>query len=436
MIKTNGKIDILSSEQICSLQDTLLVETVNYAFERSPYYRKKLSSEGILPLHIKTVQDIGKIPFTTKNDIQNYNQDFFAAQRQDIAEFVSTTGTTGEPVFVALTDNDLDRLSYNEEKSFGFVGADKDDLFLISVTCDNLFIAGMAYYTGLVRRGTSVVRVGPQSIIRHFDLIEKLRPNGIVAVPSFMYHLARRAYERGVEPKSLGIEKIVLIGDSIRNADLSTNVTGTVIEDSFGQICYSTYGITEGQVSFCECHFHRGLHSHPDLVIVEIVDDRGRPLPDGEIGELVITPLQLQAMPLLRYRTGDITYKTTESCPCERNSISIGPILGRKEQKLKVKGVTLYPKTIENALFQIKNIINYQIEAYTGKDKTDHILLRVGTYEQGEPVKIEIAETVKALARVTPEIEITHPKEVEKRLYNGGNRKAEVFYDRRIPHTF
>jgi phenylacetate-CoA ligase len=425
-------IDKLTVDAIKKIQDELLFDMVCYTYEMSVYYRKVFDGHGLSPTDINAVELLDKLPFTGKLDISKDNWAFLSVKREHIAEIVSTTGTTGEPIFIALTIHDIERLTYNEERSFGYTDAGRNDLFHIAVTCDNLFIAGIAYYRGLIRLGTSVVRIGPQNIVRHFDLIKKLKPNGIVAIPSFLFYLIRRAHENGLDVKKLGIEKIVLIGDSIRNIDFSANTLGRLIEDSFGEKCYSTYGITEGQVSFCECEFHRGFHSHPDLVIVEIVDDNGKSLKDNEIGELVITPLQLQGMPLIRYKTGDITFKISSPCLCGRNSIRIGPILGRKHQRLKVSGVTLYPKTIENTILDVKDIINYQIEVYTGNDQTDHIILRVGTYRNDKSFKSFLIDSLRARAKVTPEIEIESPEELEKRLFEGGSRKAIIFKDRRI----
>lgn len=425
-------IDKLSVGEIKKIQDELLSDTIRYAYEMSVYYRRVFDRHGISPADMKTVEFLDTLPCTSKLDISKDNWAFLSVKRESIAEIVSTTGTTGEPVFIALTGNDIERLAYNEERSFGYTGAGKEDLFHIAVTCDNLFIAGIAYYRGLIRLGASVVRIGPQGIVRHFDLIKKLKPNGIVAVPSFLFYLICRAHENELDMKKFGIEKIVLIGDSIRNVDFSANTLGCLIEDAFDERCYSTYGITEGQVSFCECEFHQGLHSHPDLVIVEIVDDHGKPLKDNEIGELVLTPLQLQGMPLIRYKTGDITFKISSPCLCGRNSVRIGPILGRKHQRLKVAGVTLYPKTIENTILGIKDIINYQIEVYTGNDQTDHIILRVGAYRNDKSFKSFLVDSLRARAKVTPEIEIESPEEIEKRLFEGGSRKAITFKDRRI----
>ncbi|KKO18990.1 MAG: phenylacetate-CoA ligase [Candidatus Brocadia fulgida] len=431
-VRVFDAIDRYSSDEIKTLQGELLTETVRYAYEHSPYYKKRFDELGLHPLHMKGMESIEEMPFTTKEDVQRDTWGFLAVPKQDIAEIVSTTGTTGDPAFIALTHNDLERLAWNEEKSFRYAGVVKGDLFHIAVTCDNLFIAGIAYYRGLINLGASVARIGPQNTIRYLDLIRKLKPTGIVAVPSLILQKLCRAGENGISVKDLGLEKIVLIGDTVRNADFSTNRLGSLIENAFGRICYSTYGITEAHLSFCECQVHRGLHSHPDLVLVEIVDDNGRTLSDGEVGELVLTPFQIEGMPLIRYKTGDITFKMSEPCPCGRNSVRIGPILGRKHHKLKVKGVTLYPQTIGNALLDVKEVINYQIEAYTGDDQTDHILLWIGSYNTRRDFLASLHDAIHARARITPTVKIERPEEVEKRLFEGGSRKAITFKDRRI----
>lgn len=427
--------DLIDRQPVDSSQDIqweLLSETIRYAYNKSPYYRKKFDNLGLLPSHIKDIEDIKELPFTCREDLQGDNWAFLAVPRPEVAEIVSTTGTTGAPVFVALTHNDLERLASNEERCFRYVGVEKGDVFHIAVTGDNLFIAGIAYYRGLIKSGATVVRVGSQNTLRHLDLIKRLKPTGIVAVPSLIAQKLCRTDENGVSVKEFGIEKIVLIGDSIRNTDFSSNPLGGLIENAFGKTCYSTYGITEAQTSFCECRIHQGLHSHPDFILVEIVDDNGNTLSDGEIGELVLTPLQIEGMPLLRYKTGDITFKIATPCRCGRNSVRIGPILGRKHHKLKVRGVTLFPQTIGNALFSVKGVVNYQIEAYTGDDHTDNIIIRVGSYNNNGDFLASLHEALRANARVTPTVELEHPVEIEKRLFEGGSRKAITFKDRRF----
>jgi phenylacetate-CoA ligase len=430
-VKLRHDIDKLPPAKIEQVQAELLKETVDRVYEKSGYYRSLYKSLDLNPSDIQGLEDLTKLPFTSREEISKNNWDFFSVNREDAAELVSTTGTTGDPVYVAMTRNDQQRLAYNEEKSFTNAGARKGDLFFIDVTCDNLFIAGIAYYSGLIRLGASVVRVGAQNIARQFDLIKKLKPRGIVAVPSFIAQMARRSGDYDINVKDLGLEKIVLIGDSIRNEDFTLNPLGSLISDAFGNIFSSTYGITEGQVSFCECRQRLGLHSHPDLVLAEIIDDEGNPLPDGETGELVLTTLQIEGMPLVRYKTGDITFKISTPCECGSNSLRIGPVMGRKYHRLKFKGVTLYPKTIENAILDVEGVENYQIEAFTGDDHTDHVLLRVGTSRDDESFKTMLTERLRAKARVSPKLEIMKPEELAKKLFNGGSRKAITFIDKR-----
>lgn len=424
-------IDTLPAREAEKIQGELLLETVSRAYGKSPYYKGVFGRLGIVPTDIKGLEDLGKLPVTDRDSIQRDNWSLLSVPQGEIAEIVSTTGTTGEPAFVAMTKADLGRLAYNEEKGFKCAGTKSGERFHMAVTSDNLFIAGVAYYSGIMRLGASVVRVGPQNILRHLELIEKLRPTGIVAVPSFLVHLARQAEDAGISVREMGIKRAVLIGDSIRNADFTPNALGNLIEEKFGGICFSTYGLTEAQLSFTECEERLGLHGHPDLVIPEVLDEEGKPVPDGEEGELVLTPLQVEGMPLIRYRTGDYTFIVGGPCPCGRNSVRIGPIIGRKHHRLKVKGVTLYPKNIENAVLNIPEVVNYQIEAYTGGDETDHVILRVGSLRDDNGLRAALLDALRAKARVAPEIEIEHPDAVRERLFEGGSRKPIAFKDRR-----
>lgn len=426
-------IDRKAPKDIATIQAELIKETVYYLYKNSPFYRKRFAS---LP-DIKGIEDIGRFPLTTKEDLQRDNWGFLCAPRNNLAEIVATTGTTGAPVFIGMTKKDMERLAENERRCFSYTGAAQDDIFLLSVTMDNLFIAGMAYYSGLQRLGAGVIRMGPHSPKRQLDLIQSLKPTGIVAVPSFIIAICKQAEKDNINLKESSLKRIVLIGEAIRNPDFSSNALGKMVEKISFVESFSTYGITEAQAAFCECREHKGLHSHPDLVYPEIVDDNGDILKDGETGELVVTTLQAEGMPLLRYRTGDITFKLTERCDCGRTSARIGPIIGRKAHKLKVKGTTVYPKAIENVLLDIDGIENYVIEAYTGDDHADHVVVKVGSNKtqssklKTQKLKDAVCENIKAKVRVTPHIEIVPPHEVEKILYEGGRRKPMTFIDRR-----
>ncbi|MFQ5585671.1 MAG: phenylacetate--CoA ligase family protein [Thermodesulfobacteriota bacterium] len=413
------------------MQDELLRTTVSYVAERSEFYRERLGGSSIRPRDIQTVEDIENLPLTSKEDIQTNNWAFLCVDRSEVSEVVATTGTTGEPVFFAMTGGDLERLAENEMRSFIGMGIGKEDIVQIAVTLDNLFGAGLAYYSGLKKIGAGIIRIGPQHASRQLELLRTLGPTVIVAVPSFMLHLAEIAERSGMNLEGLRLGKALLIGEAVRNRELGLNNIGTRVEATWGIEGYSTYGITEAAVAFTECTYHRGLHSHPDFAYVEVIDEEGKTLGEGEVGELVITTFKVEGMPLLRYRTGDITFMVDEECPCGATTQRIGPILGRKAQKLKVKGTTVYPEAIKNALCDIKDVVNYQIVAYTGNEGGDRIVLKIGSENRAPSFLEEIRLSVRSVARVAPEIEVLTPKEIECLVLAGERRKKMTFVDKR-----
>ena len=412
-------------------QDLLLRQTVEYACSSSPFYSKKFEEFGIEPSSIRSISDITSLPVTSKEDLQKDNWSFLCVQRQMISEIVATTGTTGVPVFFALTAKDLDRLAENERRSFEEMGVKAGELVQIAVTLDNLFIAGLAYHAGLRKLGASVLRTGPQNPGRQLDLLKKLSPDAIVAVPSFLLHMAKEAEKTGISLKELNLKKALLIGESIRAEDFSSNNLGRLVEERWDLETFSTYGITEASVAFYECASHKGLHAHSDFVYAEILDDDGNPVPPGEPGELTVTTFQVEAMPVIRYRTGDITFMPEEPCECGKNSQRLGPVLGRKAHKLKLKGTTVYPGAIENALMQLDEIINFQIIAYSGDEGSDRIIVKAGSTETDGALVEKIKSTIRSYARVAPEVEIMSPERVDGLLYAGNRRKKMTFVDLR-----
>jgi phenylacetate-CoA ligase len=414
--------------EISRLQDSLLSETVGRAIACSAYYRETLA--GCAP--VRSAAGLAGLPTTSKAALQSRTGDFRAAPANEIVELVSTTGTTGAPVYVPMTRNDVDRLAETERRGFLWQGAGPGMRFHLAATMDNLFVAGLAYHEGVHRVGATAIRVGVQPAQRHLDLLAAFRPDGLVAVPSMMAALARTARETGVDLRRLAPRTALLIGDSIRGADLASNALGRLIEEAWGCELFSTYGLTESGGAFHECRSHLGLHSHPDILLAEVVDDQGGPLPPGEIGELAITTLQTEAMPLIRYRTGDVTFIVPGDCPCGRGGTRIGPILGRKAHRLKVKGTTVYPKTIEDALVGIEGVENFILEADSEEDGTDRLLVRVGTrFGNDHAFLSSIGEALLAKARVTPSIRLEEPSAIDSDLYEGGRRKPRLFVDRR-----
>jgi phenylacetate-CoA ligase len=419
-----------TASEILRIQGDLLQETIARAMRTSPFYRERFGASRDAA-EVRAVADLAGLPLTTREEIQRRNRVFWAAPPEQRLEVVATTGTTGAPIYVAMTRADLERLVENERRGFSWLGAKPGDLFHVAITLDNLFVAGLAYHLGLQRLGVATVRVGAQPARRHLDVMKQLRPGGMVAVPSLLLALARQARRDGEELAAFAPRRAMLIGDAIRGQDLASNTLGRLLDRAWGGELFSTYGLTEAGLAFHECPMRQGLHSHPDLLITEVVDDAGRTVGDGEIGELVITTLQVEGMPLIRYRTGDITFRVPGDCPCGRGGARIGPILGRRQHRLKVKGTTLYPKSIEDALLAVEGVENFLIEAHTGDDETDRLVVRVGTERDDPAFRVLLDETVYAKARVTPEIHLAPPGTVEQLLFEGGRRKPRVFVDLR-----
>ncbi|MEK6692306.1 MAG: AMP-binding protein [Nitrospirota bacterium] len=422
------ELEFKNKEEIRKAQEKLLRESLNYILKNSLFYKERLSK--IDPGDV-TLENIGSLPFTTKEDLQKRNNDFLSVPKKRVVEYVNTSGTTGAPIYIALSSNDLIRLKENEMKSFTTAGATDQDTFQLAVTLDSMFIAGMAYYLGITGLGAKAIRVGTKNTKMHLKVMKELRPNGIVSVPTYLIALSKEAENEGIRPKDLGLKKAVLIGESIKNRDFSMNNIGKAIQEIWDLDLYSTYGNTEIATSMCECKVKRGGHIHPDLVYCEVINEKGNVLPEGETGELTVTTFRTEAMPLIRYRTGDITFMINEKCECGRSSPRIGPILGREKQAIKLKGTAIYPSQVEDILNGIPEVVNYVLEAYIGDDHGEKLHVRVGSGRRDELFRKEIGKKINAHARVTPEITLHDPEMIRDMQYKEGDRKPRRFFDRR-----
>lgn len=433
MTRTGKSLELSGKKAIASTQARLLREMVQYVAQRSAFYKKALRDVRIGFRDIRAVEDLSLLPITRKEDLQGSSSRFYCVPKKEVADIVSTTGTTGEPVFIVLTRADLRRLAENEVASFACAGVTPDDTIHLAVTLDNLFMAGAAYYSGIVELGATVYRVGMHNAERQLLLFRQLKPTGIMTVPSFLLRLGQAMKAGNIPPGDMTLKKAILVGESIRDKEFHLSGIGELLQKTWPLDFYSTFGNTETAISFCECFCKQGAHEHSDLIMTEILDDEGNPVPDGMPGELVLTTLQVQGMPLLRYATGDITFKIAKSCRCGRNSCRIGPVLGRKANMLKVKGTKVYPKVIESALARIEGVSNYVIEAFTGDDCSDKIVVKVGCGKPKKALAQLVTARITAHARVTPEIKLVPVEEVLALQSDyGRSRKFKTFLDHRV----
>lgn len=300
------------------LQDLLL-----HLDAHSPYYRRQWAAAAIDIRQIRTLEQLTQLPFTTKADLQTHNADFMAASRRQIIDYVTTSGTMGQPITFALTEHDLQRLAWNESSSFELAGVTLDDVLLLTTTLDRRFMAGLAYFMGARALGAGVVRVGSGLPALQWDTIQRVAPTVLIAVPSFILKLVDYAQKNGIDYQNSSIKKAICIGESLRQDDFTLNTLGQKITALWDIELHSTYASTEMSTAFTECSESRGGHHNPALIIVEILDEAGQPVPEGEAGEVVVTTLQVEAMPLVRFKTGDICRWHQDHCPCGRRSLRL-----------------------------------------------------------------------------------------------------------------
>jgi phenylacetate-CoA ligase len=395
-------------------------ETFRYAKRYSPFYRQLFRNVKILP-------PLSEVPTVDKSVLSKRNLDFLCVPRGRIVEIVTTSGTTGNPLLWMLTESDARRLALNEKISFACAGLAARDTVLVAVALDRCFIAGLAYTAGLRELGCAVVRVGASSATLVLETIRRVQPTAIVAVPSFLRHVAEKAREAKLDLKKSSVKKAVCIGEPIRDGAFELNPSGRAIENSWGAKVFSTYGVTELANSLCECEAGAGGHLHDQQLHVEILDDAGNPLPDGEIGEIVATTFGVEAMPLIRYRTGDCAALFSEKCKCGRTTPRIGPVVGLKNQKLKFKGASLFPSTLASVLEETENVESFVIVASRESELSDSIEVLIHGAAKIETLR----DALQARAKIAPQVRRASRTEIESLQMPPLARKRRTFVDLR-----
>ncbi len=416
-------------EKIREIQEMQLQEHIAYCIEHSPFYNKALKNIRAECSNI-TIDQLSKLPFTEKSDIEQNNDDFRAVTPDKIVDIVLSSGTTGKPIRIMYTDYDLKRLAYNEGKSFAGCGLTSNDTVLLTCTIDRCFIAGLAYFLGIRSIGAAAIRNGHNSLESHLHIIKQMNPTALVGVPSFLRKLGLYLKENGMNPAKTAVSKLVCIGEPLRGENLELLKVGEDLQDIWQAQAFSTYASSEIVTTFCECTAQQGGHLLPDLAILEIIDKNGTVLSPGNTGEIVITPMAVEGMPLIRFKTGDISFLIDEKCSCGRFSPRLGPILGRKKQMMKIKGTTLYPQAIYSALEEIGAINDYYVIVSKESKLSDIIKINVSVNDPS-CTRDMIQDKLRARLRVKPEIVIIDSEAIKREIYTSKSRKPIRFIDRR-----
>ncbi len=379
----NPEVETLSIEGIRDLQLKRLKETVAHCMN-SPFYKKRFDEIGLKVEDIKSLDDIRKIPFTTKQDLRDtYPFGLASVPLEKCTRLHSSSGTTGNPTVILHTDKDIDEWANQVARNLWMVGLRPTDIFQNS-SGYGMFTGGLGFQFGAEKMGMLTVPAAAGNSLRQIKFIKDFGTTAIHAVPSYLTRLKEVMDQEGVDPRKDTKLRVFAIG-----AEPHSEEQRKRIEEMFGVKAYNSFGMSEmcGPGVGFECKEQQGLHFWEDYYIVEIVDPETlEPVPDGEIGELVLTSIRREAMPLLRYRTRDLTRVLGHTCACGRNHVRIDRMKGRSDDMMVLKGVNIFPIQIEKILMQYKELAsNYLITLTTDADN-DNMTVEV---ELAEPLAEE-----------------------------------------------
>ena len=311
-------------------------------------------------------------------------------------------------------------------------GCKKDDVMQLMTTIDRRFMAGLAYFMGARELGCAIVRVGNGIPELQWDTIKRVKSTVGMVVPSFLIKMIEFAEKNGIDYNASTLKKAVCIGEALRTTDGELTTLGKRINEKWPTLeLYSTYASTEMQTSFTECEMHQGGHIPSDLIIVELLDENNQVVNDGEPGEVTITTIGVEGMPLVRFKTGDICIRYSEPCRCGRNSARLSSVLGRKGQMIKFKGTTIYPPVLFDILDNIPDVENYIVEVFTNSLGTDQIQIRVGSKNHSDEFVKQIKDIFRSKVRVAPDIKFESTELIAQLQMPPMSRKTIKFFDLR-----
>lgn len=354
----NEKIETMDREAVRAIQLERLRETMKRAY-RVPFYKERMDKIGMKPEDFKTFEDLQKMPFTVKTDLRDhYPYGLFAEPMENIVRIHASSGTTGKPIVAGYTRNDLENWAECIARLITAAGARRSDIAQISFGY-GLFTGALGLHYGLEKIGAAVVPISSGNTERQINLMRDFGSTVLVATPSYAMHMAEVA-------ERMGAMKDIKLRVGLFGAEASTEEMRAKLEEKWGIIATENYGLTEvmgpGVAGECECK--KGMHINEDHFFCEIINpETGEVLPEGEQGEMVITTLTKEGMPMIRYRTRDITRLITEKCACGRTSLRMEKCKGRSDDMLIIRGVNVFPSQIESVLLGVKEIgPHYEIE--------------------------------------------------------------------------
>ncbi len=357
----NERVETMSRAEIREIQLGRLQRTIQRVYERVPFYRERMDAIGLKPEHIKTLKDIEKMPFTVKTDLRDhYPFGLFAEPMENIVRLHASSGTTGKPVVAGYTRDDLENWAECMARLVTAAGARRSDIAQVSFGY-GLFTGALGLHQGLEKIGATVVPISSGNTERQINLMRDFGATVLIGTPSYALYMAEVA-------EKMGALKDIHLRCGIFGSEASTEEMRRELEKRWGCLVTENYGLTEvmGPGVAGECEYKCGMHINEDHFLCEIIDPAtGETLPEGEQGEMVITTLTKQGMPMIRYRTRDLTRLIAEPCACGRTLMRMEKIKGRTDDMLIVRGVNLFPSQIETVLLGVEGIgPHYEINVW------------------------------------------------------------------------
>ena len=390
------ELETMSQEQIKALQVERLKATVAHCMN-NPIYKKRLEEAGVTPENIKSVDDIRRIPFTTKQDLRdNYPFGLASVPLTECVRLHSSSGTTGNPTVILHTQKDLDEWANQVARNLWMVGLRPNDVFQNS-SGYGMFTGGLGFQYGAERLGMLTIPAAAGNSLRQIKFMKDFGTTALHAVPSYVTRLYEVMQETGVDPRKDTKLKVLAIG-----AEPHSEEQRKRIEQMLGVKAYNSFGMSEmcGPGVGFECKEQNGLHFWEDYYIVEIVNPETlEPVPDGEIGELVLTSINREAMPLLRYRTRDLTRVIGRGCPCGRNHVRLDRMKGRSDDMMVLRGVNIFPIQIEKILMQYKELASNYLITLTTDENNDNMTVEVELEELFTDDYQRLAQLQKSVTR-------------------------------------
>ena len=393
----NKNMECASREEMTALQSERLVKLVKYVYNNVEFYRKKMDAVGVKPEDIKGIEDITKLPFTTKDDLRDtYPFGLFAAPQKDIVRIHASSGTTGKATVVGYTRADLDVWNECVARCFTMAGVGEDDIIQVAYGY-GLFTGGLGAHGGAERVGAMVVPMSTGNSKKLTTMMVDFGATAIACTPSYLLHISEVLRDEGL------LDKIKLKA-AVCGAEPWTEKMRREIESRLNIKAYDIYGLSEimGPGVACDCEHHAGLHVCEDHFYPEIIDSKTLlPVSEGETGELVFTTLTKEGIPLIRYRTKDLTSITRETCECGRTSARISRFKGRSDDMLIIRGVNVFPSQVEAALVNVEEVTPHYMMIVDRVNNLDTLEIQVEVDEKYYTDEIKGIETLtKKIATV------------------------------------